>query len=107
MDEVEDSETEDLAMEIIANSGAARSSAEEGLLLAKKGRFAEAKSKMDAAQSALKLAHGFHSKLLKLGAAGAPESVLMAHAQDHVMTTMLAVDLIGDIIDLYEAKADK
>ena len=107
MDDTENSETEDLAMEIIANSGAARSSAEEGLALAKKGEFAEAKAKMALAQNSLKQAHGFHSKLLKLGASGVPESVLMAHAQDHVMTTMLAVDLIGDIIDLYEAKVDK
>jgi|LAHS01.1.fsa_nt_gb cellobiose PTS system EIIA component len=106
MDE-DNSVSEDLAMEIIANSGAARSAAEEGLAAAKKGDFVTAHSKMKEAGAALKLAHGFHSQLLKLGASGQQETVLMAHAQDHVMTTMLAVDLIGDIIDLYEANSNK
>lgn len=107
MNDSDNSESEDLAMEIIANSGAARSLAEEGLALAKAGNYPGANDKLAQAKEALKVAHGFHSKLLKLGAEGGNETVLMAHAQDHVMTTMLAVDLIEDIIGLYKTKADR
>jgi PTS system cellobiose-specific IIA component len=109
MAEEENTEAEDLSMEIIANSGAARSAAEEGLAAAKKGDYQLAHQKLEEANKALNVAHSFHSKLLKKGASGEipTESVLMAHAQDHVMTSMLAVDLISELVALYEVKKDK
>ena len=33
--------------------------------------------------------------------------VLLVHAQDHLMTSMLAQELIADFINLYETKQDK
>ena len=34
-------------------------------------------------------------------------TLLLVHAQDHLMTSMLAQELIEELIDLHEKKADK
>ena len=40
--------------------------------------------------------------------AKAPQvNLLLVHAQDHLMTSMLAQELIAELIELHEKKADK
>jgi len=34
-------------------------------------------------------------------------NVLLVHSQDHLMTSMLALELIKEIVELYEVKADR
>lgn len=38
---------------------------------------------------------------------GPQVTLLLVHAQDHLMTSMLAQELIEELIDLHEKKADK
>lgn len=93
---------EDQAMLIISNAGAGRSSAYEALADAKRGDFAQAEQKMIKAEEYISAAHSAHSALLKMDAKGEVQAVdlLLSHAQDHVMTGQLAVELVGEIIAL-------
>lgn len=100
----DDEKLEELAMMIIANSGAARSSAFGALEQAKKDEFDEADKLIKEAQQSLHIAHESHRELLKMDAKGEVEkmSVLLAHAQDHLMNSNLAIELITELICLYK-----
>lgn len=91
---------EEIAMLIIANSGAGRSSAFEALEKAKAGKFDEADALMQTAEEQLHSAHEAHRELLKMDASGQVEQVtiLLSHAQDHLMAGTLAKELIFEII---------
>lgn len=95
---------EEIAMMIIANSGEARSESFNALSEAEKGNFDEADRLLAKADDDLRIAHNSHSELLKLDCSGEIEtmSVLLAHAQDHLMTSSLAKDLIKEMIVLYK-----
>lgn len=95
---------EEISMMIIANSGAARSSAFAALAEAKKGNFAEAENLMKEAQDSLQIAHESHRELLMMDAKGQVDKVgiLLCHAQDHLMGSALAGDLIKEMIALYQ-----
>lgn len=109
MAKITDEELEQYCMQIIANSGEARSKAYEALNLAKKSQFEEAGKTIDEANKILNVAHKYHSKVLQAGALGdlTHETVLLAHAQDHLMSTMTVVDMIKEFINLYKVKKDK
>lgn len=96
---------EELAMSIIANSGAARSAAFRALEEVKATQwFDKADELLGKAKDSLQVAHEAHRELLKLDSKGEIESmsVLLAHAQDHLMCSELAVELIREIILLYK-----
>ena len=97
---------EEISMMIIANSGAARSSAFAALAEAKKGNFEEADALLKSAEESLQVAHESHRELLKMDASGEVEkvSILLCHAQDHLMGSTLAEELIGEMIFLYRDK---
>lgn len=97
---------EEISMMIIANSGAARSSAFAALAEAKKGNFAEADILLKQAEESLQIAHESHRELLRLDATGQVDKVgiLLCHAQDHLMGSALAGDLIKELIALYQNK---
>ncbi|MCD8069272.1 MAG: PTS lactose/cellobiose transporter subunit IIA [Lachnospiraceae bacterium] len=106
---MEDTENEVLdgemiAMSIIASAGDARSDAFAALAAAKEGNFEEADRLLAEAKEAGVGAHKAQTDLLFAEANGnAPEmNVLLVHAQDHFMTSMLAEELIREIIDLYK-----
>lgn len=95
---------EQLAFELISNSGSARSYAFEALNFAKKGKMEEAKEKMSIANKEILKAHNAQTKLIQNEASGEKieMNILLTHAQDHLMTSMLAKDLIEEMIDMQE-----
>lgn len=97
---------EDQAMLIISNAGAGRGMAFDALCAAKKGEMAEADDKLKQAEQFIHESHLAHSKLLKMDARGEVTAMdlLLTHAQDHVMTAQLAVELITEIIELYKER---
>ena len=97
---------EEIAMMIIANSGAARSGYFGALAEAKKGNFETAVEMIQVAEENLQVAHESHRELLKMDAMGEVQmgSILLMHAQDHLMSSALAGDLIKEMIDLYKNK---
>lgn len=91
---------------IIANAGDARSYAFGALEEAKKGNFEEAEELLKKSEEAATLAHKAQTELLfkEVNGEKTPVDVLLVHAQDHLMTSMLAVELIKEMITLYKNK---
>ena len=98
-----------VAMEIILHSGNARSEAFQALKLAKEGKIEEAKEALKVAKEESLKAHKVQTNLIHEEARGnkAEIGLLLVHAQDHLMTSMLAKDLIEEMIDLYADKVVK
>ena len=104
MEENMQEKLEEIAMMIIANSGQARSDAFAALQEAKKGNFEDAEKILKEAEESLQTAHESHRELLKMDASGevTQVSILLRHAQDHLMGSALALDLIREMIVLYQ-----
>uniref|UniRef100_UPI001E528ECC PTS N,N'-diacetylchitobiose transporter subunit IIA n=1 Tax=Escherichia coli TaxID=562 RepID=UPI001E528ECC len=86
--QTEAEELEEVVMGLIINSGQARSLAYAALKQAKQGDFAAAKAMMDQSRMALNEAHLVQTKLIE-GDAGEGKmkvSLVLVHAQDHLMT---------------------
>lgn len=92
------------AFQIIAASGDARSMAYGALEAAKAGNFAEAEELMAKAEEASAEAHRVQADLLAAEANGEDikTSIILVHSQDHFMTSMLAIELIKEIITMYK-----
>lgn len=102
-------ELESISFGIIASSGQARSLAFDALKHARAHDFEKARALMGESKKMAVQAHQFQTELLTKEASGdhVELNVLLVHAQDHLMTSMLAEELIEEIIYLHEEKADK
>ncbi|CQR54634.1 PTS lactose/cellobiose transporter subunit IIA [Paenibacillus riograndensis] len=91
-------------MSMIAKSGAARSQAMEAIMVAKQKNYAGAAELLDNASQDLKDAHKVQTQLIQEEAGGTKHeiSLLMIHAQDHLMNAMTVKDLAKEIIELHE-----
>ncbi len=96
-------------MQIIMNSGNAKSLAMEAIRASREGKFESAKSKLEEAKDAINLAHLEQTKLLTLEARGQDFniSLLMTHSQDHLMNSMTTLDLAEEIISLWLMQSEK
>lgn len=102
-------EQEQGSFEIIASAGEARSLAYEALRAAKGGDFEKADELMQHSKDASLKAHNMQTEMLVQEAQGnhLPVDVLLVHAQDHLMTSMLAQELIAELIEVYKSLNDK
>lgn len=100
---------ETAVMEIIINSGSARSFAYEALTKAKAGEFAESEAMMEQSNEAAKAAHAVQTKLIEQdqGTGQTQMTLVMVHAQDHLMTSMLAQEMVRELIELHQKLAQK
>ena len=96
------------AFGIIATAGEARSDAFRALAAAREGDFLQADALLAESDEHLRQAHAVQTALLAREAAGqhVPVDVMLVHAQDHLMTSSLARELIAEIIDLRREVAD-
>lgn len=103
-DEVKENDLEEVVMGLIINSGQARSLAYTALKLAKQGDFVTAKATMEQSRIALNEAHLVQTQLIESdeGEGKVKVSLVLVHAQDHLMTSMLARELITELIELHE-----
>ena len=97
---------ETIAMTLVGNAGEGRSLAFEALNEAKKGNFEKAEQLLKESQERTLAAHEIQTQLICNEADGnkTEMSVLMVHAQDHLMTSMLARELITELIEIYKNK---
>ncbi len=97
-------DTEMIAMTLIAHSGDARTLAFQALQAVKKGDFDEADRLMQESMKESVQAHDGQTDLLAAEAKGEKIElgILLIHAQDHLMTSMLAQELIGEMIQMYK-----
>lgn len=96
-------------MGLIVNGGDAKSSAMEAIHSAKEEKFDEAKKKLEEADEALRKAHNAQTSMLTKEASGdnVEVSLLMVHAQDHLMNAITFKDLAEELITVYERVADQ
>lgn len=94
---------------LIAKAGEARSKAFAALEAAKKGDFDAADALVKESSASALEAHHAQTDLLVKEANGdhTPVDVLLVHAQDHLMTSMLARELISEIIEMRREVAGK
>lgn len=99
----ESANMEQLIITIIVQSGEAKSSAMEAIQSAKSGDFDKARELIAKASESLGKAHQMQTGLIQAEAGGehTPVTLLMVHAQDHLMTAMTAKDLATEIVELY------
>lgn len=97
---------ETIAMTLVGNAGEGRSLAFEALNEAKKGNFEKAEQLLKESQERTLAAHEIQTQLICNEANGnkTEMSLLMVHAQDHLMTSMLARELITELIEIYKNK---
>lgn len=100
-------ETELDSMAIILHAGNAKSSAYEALVEAKQLKFENFALQYSEAKKELNLAHRAHAELLrKLSVADKMKEVdlLLVHAEGHLSSTAFAVDMIGELCEIYQWK---
>ncbi len=86
--------------QLITNSGDARSTVFEALAAAQNGNMDKANSFVCMAKEGLLEAHKIQTELIQKESSGDKTelSLLMIHAQDHLMTSILAKDIIEKMI---------
>ncbi|RRJ66784.1 PTS lactose/cellobiose transporter subunit IIA [Paenibacillus oralis] len=96
-------EYQEIIMEIITNSGVAKSKAMEAILLAQKGQTERAQACLQEGKDELVKAHRAQTRLIQSEAGGTAHEVtlLMVHAQDHLMSAITTRDLAEHIVELY------
>ncbi|QHM73724.1 PTS lactose/cellobiose transporter subunit IIA [Mixta intestinalis] len=94
---------ENIIMELLVHAGSARSHALSALRQAREGDFAAAEQSQQAARAAIGEAHRMQTTLIGMdeGSGKLKVTLILAHAQDHLMNAMLIQDLTADLIELY------
>ncbi|SCI88334.1 N%2CN'-diacetylchitobiose-specific phosphotransferase enzyme IIA component [uncultured Clostridium sp.] len=94
---------QEVILGIIVNGGNARSNSMKAIKLAKNGQIEEAKRALQDAVECLAEAHKVQTALIKDEANGneIELSLLMIHAQDHLMNAMTIKDLATEIVDIH------
>ena len=79
----------------------------QALDAAKSGNFDEAEELLKKSEEASTLAHKAQTDLLfdEVNGNPTPVNVLLVHSQDHLMTSMLATELIKELIIMYKKEA--
>ncbi|AHG18873.1 molecular chaperone TorD [Chania multitudinisentens RB-25] len=93
-------------MEIITNAGESKSEAMMALHHAKRGEWDLCDDALTRSRDAASRAHAVQTKLIGIdeGEGKIPVTLVMVHAQDHLMTAMLANELIKEMIEVYRHK---
>lgn len=91
------------AFHLILHGGNARSCSMEAIDCAKRGEFTEAEAKLQEALEELKEAHRVQTDLIQKEAGGEKTEVtlLMVHAQDHLMNAITVKELASEFVELY------
>jgi cellobiose PTS system EIIA component len=95
---------ETIIFQIILHGGNGKSSAMEAIHAAKKGDFKLASDKLKEASDALNEAHHIQTSLIQGEIRGEKTevSLLMIHAQDHLMNAITMKDMAAEMVDLYQ-----
>lgn len=100
---------EEAVMGIIVNAGQSRSLCFEALRQAKQGHFSEADALLQEANTFAREAHAVQTRLIEAdeGEGKTKMTLVMVHAQDHLMTSILAKELITELVDLYKQNSSR
>ena len=93
-------------MNLVVNSGNARSLALEAFRDARDGKFEDAEAKLEEADEVLLGAHEVQTELIQneLNGKGIDISLLVVHSQDHLMCAMVVIDLVKEMVEMLKTK---
>ena len=93
---------------LIVNAGNARAFAKEAVDAAHNGDLKLAHEKLAAADKAIVVAHNSQISMLTKEANGdhVKLTLLVVHAQDHLMTAITFIDLAKELVAVYEKMAE-
>ncbi|HAX73593.1 MAG TPA: PTS lactose/cellobiose transporter subunit IIA [Firmicutes bacterium] len=93
----------EISFNIIATAGDAKNLAMEAIRESKQGNVDAAKDLLQQSRQGLVNAHKFQTQLITAEASGEKTamSVILVHAQDHLMTSMTFQQLAEEIVELY------
>ena len=96
-----------IVMNLVVNSGEARSIDIEAVELARHSQCEEATAKTAEARETIIASHTFQTELVQkeINNVPVPMSLLMFHGQDHLMTAMVVIDLAEKFIEVYQKMA--
>jgi PTS system cellobiose-specific IIA component len=94
---------EEIVFTIISHAGNARSNCYEALKYAKEGNFNEAEIYIKKAGEEILKAHHVQTDMIQKEASGEKQEItlLLMHAEDHLMNAILAKELIKEMVELY------
>lgn len=97
-------EHQQVVFQLILHAGNGKSAAMEAIAFSKKGEYQEAIKKMEECKQELNEAHHIQTSLIQKETRGEKNelSLLMVHAQDHLMNAITTKDLANDMIELYK-----
>ncbi|MGL5152612.1 MAG: PTS lactose/cellobiose transporter subunit IIA [Clostridium sp.] len=97
---------EEISFGIISYAGDAFATMRQAINYAKKGEIEKSEATLEEARKTLLLAHNEHTKLIAGEANGVkPEySIILSHAQDTMMNTILFETITEEIIEIYKNK---
>jgi len=98
---------EELILNLIMHSGESRSCAVEAIAWAKKNKFDKAKIYLKKSDEELGYAHNAQTNLIHEENSGLNISLLLVHAEDHLMTTMTFKDLAAEFVEVYKRMQEK
>lgn len=100
---------DNVVMELIVKSGEAKSQALETMAHARRGDYDNAEKSITHSREAGRLAHKIQTALIAAddGEGKVPVNLLLVHAQDHLMNSMLAQDMVEEMIRLYQRLDNK
>lgn len=103
----DNSEEELTIMEIIANGGDARTKAIQAIQSAKNGDYEHAREALKGCKQSLNKAHVVQTEMIQkeIRGEGGKTSLLMVHAQDHLMNAITVKDLAIELVDILEKGA--
>ena len=92
------------SFQLILHSGNARSSAHEALSMIKQNLKPQGLEKLKEAKAELLIAQKEHAQLLRryANAEEIQVDLLLVHAEDHIASTQVSVELIDEMIQMYE-----
>lgn len=96
---------ENLAMMLIVHAGNAKSLAMQAIACAKKGDLEQAKENLKSSDEAMTNAHKEQTTVLQSSFESEEPtytSLIMTHAQDHVMNAITIMDMAKEFVELYE-----
>ncbi|MCY8317143.1 PTS lactose/cellobiose transporter subunit IIA [Bacillus vallismortis] len=97
---------EQISCQLILHSGNARSSIIQSLRAYKEGNKEEADALITKADQDLSAAHDIHFQMIQKESGGdaAAFSLLLMHAEDHLMSTLTMKELVKELLDLFQTK---
>lgn len=97
-------ELQSMSFQLVAHAGEASANFYEAIACAKNGSYEEANEKLELGDKAIIEAHEAQTDLLRAEVAGEDIafSILLMHAQDHLMTTALLGRMAREFICVYK-----